>query len=147
MREKFEKGMARADAVVILGEDRHNLQMQISGIPVFHGKIVPISKPEFKKNVIAFAGIGRPQKFYNTLLAMGADVIATRDFPDHHKYKEKELLELIEFAKNTSSDLYTTTKDYVKIPYHLRGEFKILEVGIMWQEEARLFEFICSRLF
>jgi len=147
MREKFDEGMKRADAAIILGEDRQGLQTKISGIPVFHGKVVPLSKPEFSRNVIAFAGIGRPQKFYDTLLALGADLIATRDFPDHHKYKEEELLKLIDFANNTNSDLYTTTKDYVKIPYHLRSEFKVLEVGVLWQDESKLFEFICSRLF
>ena len=147
MREKFDEGMKRADAVIILGEDRQSLQTKNIGIPVFRGKVLPLSRPEFERNVIAFAGIGRPQKFYDTLLALGADLIATRDFPDHHKYKEEELLELIDFAKNTNSDLYTTTKDYVKIPYHLRSEFKVLEIGVKWQEEAKLFEFICSRLF
>jgi len=147
MREKFENGLERADAVIILGEDKQNLRLKISGIPVFYGKIVPLTKPEFNKNVIAFAGIGRPQKLYDTLLALGADLIATRDFPDHHKYKEQELLDLIDFAKNTNSDLYTTTKDYVKIPYHLRSEFKVIEIGIKWQDEDKLCEFICSRLF
>lgn len=147
MREKFDDGLKRADAVIILGEDKQNLQMKIKGIPVFHGKVVPISKLEFTRNVVAFAGIGRPQKFYDSLLNMGADLIYTRDFPDHYKYKEEDLQELIDIAKNTNSDLYTTTKDYVKIPYHLRAEFKILEVGIRWQDEQKLFEFICSRLF
>lgn len=147
MREKFDNGMKRADAVIILGEDKQNLQTRIMGIPVFHGKVLPISRPEFKRNVIAFAGIGRPQKFYDSLLALGADLIATKDFPDHHKYTEEELRELIDFAKSTNSDLYTTTKDYVKIPYHLRADFKILEIGIKWQDEQKLFEFICSRLF
>lgn len=147
MREKFEDGLERADAVIILGEDKHNLRLKISGIPVFYGKTVPLTKPDFQKNVIAFAGIGRPQKLYDTLLALGADLIATRDFSDHHKYKEQELLDLIDFAKNTNSDLYTTTKDYVKIPYYLRGEFKVVEIGIKWQDEDKLCEFICSRLF
>ena len=147
MREKFEEGIKRADAVIILGEDKSDIQAEIVGIPVFHGKVLPVSKPVFSKNVIAFAGIGRPQKFYDSLLDFGADLIATRDFPDHHKYKEEELLDLIDFAKSTHSDLYTTTKDYVKIPYHLRAEFKVLEVGIKWQEESKLIEFICSRLF
>ena len=147
MREKFDNGLKRADAVIILGEDKQNLQMMISGLPVFHGKVVPLSKPDFNRNVIAFAGIGHPQKFYDTLLAMGADLIATRDFSDHHKYTEEELQSLIDFAKDTSSDLYTTTKDYVKIPYHMRAEFKVLEIGIKWAEESKLFEFICSRLF
>ena len=147
MREKFSEGIKRADAAIILGEDKHNLHLQLSGLPIFHGKVLPLSQPVFTKNVIAFAGIGRPQKFYDTLLDLGADVIATKDFPDHHKYKEKELLDLIDFAKNTNSELYTTTKDYVKIPYRLRNEFKVIEVGVKWQEESKLFEFLCSRLF
>ena len=41
--------------------------------------------------VLAFAGIGDPEKFFATLAEAGVSLAATQSFPDHHRYRERDL--------------------------------------------------------
>ena len=114
LRETLSNGLKRATAVIIMGEDETNLKKQIS-LPCYKGTIIPqkITLPTNK--VYAFAGIGHPQKFYNTLKASGYEVIKTKDFEDHHSYTNEEISTLKREAKSENLTLITTEKDYVKI--------------------------------
>ena len=146
MRESFSQGLKRAQAVIIIGEDKHNIAAKLSALPVFYAKVVnePIN-PQHKK-AIAFAGIGRPQKFYNSLKQCGVEIVETIDFPDHHQYSKDELENLILRAKEKKAQLYTTTKDYVKIPQELRPHFNVLQIKIKWQDEKSLETFLKEKL-
>ena len=146
MRESFSQGLKRAQAVIIIGEDKHNIATKLSALPVFYAKVVnePIN-PQHKK-AIAFAGIGRPQKFYNSLKQCGVEIVETIDFPDHHQYSKDELENLILRAKEKKAQLYTTTKDYVKIPQELRPHFNVLQIKIKWQDEKSLETFLKEKL-
>lgn len=142
LRESLSSGLKRAQAIIIIGEDKHNLGNKFKDFPVFKGHIVPqISTPE-KEPIIAFAGIGRPEKFYTSLRLCGFKVYQTIDFPDHHQYTKDELLSLIEKAKQNKCVLYTTSKDFVKIPAELRNNFKVLEITIQWEDEENLKQFL-----
>lgn len=114
LRETLATGLKRATAVIIMGEDKTNLKQHIS-LPCYTGKIIPqkLSLPTNK--VYAFAGIGHPQKFYNTLKSVGYDVIKTKDFEDHHPYTLDEISSLKQEAKAQNLALITTEKDYVKL--------------------------------
>ncbi len=114
LRETLASGLKRATAVIIMGEDKTNLKQHIS-LPCYTGKIIPqkLSLPTNK--VYAFAGIGHPQKFYNTLKSLGYDVIKTKDFEDHHSYTLDEISSLKQEAKAQNLALITTEKDYVKL--------------------------------
>ncbi|MBS4773601.1 MAG: tetraacyldisaccharide 4'-kinase [Proteobacteria bacterium] len=141
LREFVSCGLRRAQAVIIVGPDKHHLS-QTFDCPVFHAAITPSCPQITNPRTIAFAGIGRPQKFYQSLRECGFEIIKTVDFPDHHFYREAELNELIGEARKNNADIYTTSKDYVKIPAHLRSCFKVLEIEITWQEPERLAKFI-----
>ncbi len=68
------------------------------------------------KKVIAFTGIGRPSKFYETLKANGADILDTVDFPDHHQFTHNEAAHLLEKASQTEETyLVTTQKDAMRL--------------------------------
>jgi tetraacyldisaccharide 4'-kinase len=67
------------------------------------------------QRVMAFAALGRPGGFAATLAEAGAEVAATRWFPDHHTLTEQELSELIDRATAASAVLVTTAKDAVKL--------------------------------
>jgi len=146
LRESLSSGLKRADAVMIIGNDDHNLSPKFN-LPVFHGKIVPVTPNVKTKKVIAFAGIGRPEKFYRSLRELNFDIIENIDFPDHHQYSEQELLALINKAREKSCTLMTTAKDMVKIPPTLRHHFNVLEIEVKWAEETKLTDFICQKLF
>ncbi len=142
MREFFNQGIKRADAVIILGEDKHNIKEKFANLPIFYGEVVPIKPETTKSQAIAFAGIGRPEKFYQSLKDCGINLINTFDFPDHHFYTRNELNELVQKAQTLDADLFTTAKDMVKIPADLKSKFKVLDIEVKWQDEAALKQFL-----
>ena len=90
LREPVDQGLARADAVVLLGEGA--LPLPSFGGPVIRAALHPTAPDRFAgRSVFAMAGIGRPEKFFHTLQAMGAHVVGTRAFPDHHRYTLLEI--------------------------------------------------------
>lgn len=67
------------------------------------------------RRVIAFCGIGRPEKFIETLEDAGVEVSERRFFPDHHSFTEKEAESLLTLARDRGLHLLTTEKDWVRI--------------------------------
>lgn len=146
LRETFADGIKRADALIILGKDKHNLAAK-SGLPVFFGHLEATHTTiDNKKNVVAFAGIGHPQKFYHTLKEQGFNVVKTIDFPDHHFYNCTELQNIVNEAEVLQAEIYTTGKDYVKIPNSFQSEIKLLEVAVVWDKPDELLDFIKTRI-
>ena len=145
MRETFENGVKRADALIILGKDKHNLHERTT-LPVFYGHTEVIQTATTKKDVLAFAGIGHPQKFYHSLQSQGLNVVEKIDFPDHHFYQKEELENLFEKAEKLNADLYTTSKDFVKIPPSMQKYFNVLEIAVVWDEPEKLTAFIKEKI-
>lgn len=142
LRESLSDGLKRAQAIIIIGEDKHNLAEEFAHLPVFKGTIVPKPITGSNKKAIAFAGIGRPDKFYASMREIGFELYKTIDFPDHHQYSQQELENLIALAKQNRTELYTTSKDFVKIPAAMQKHFKVLEIGISWENKSRLTDFL-----
>jgi tetraacyldisaccharide 4'-kinase len=100
------------------------------------------------KRVLAFAGIGDPQRFFATLAANGIDVGATRAFDDHYAFTAAEIDQLIDDARRASLTLVTTEKDFVR----LRGiatdiaSVQPFPVTLAFDDEAALRHFIALRL-
>lgn len=146
LRENFAAGLKRAHAAIILGEDKHNLSAKIAGIPIFRGSVVPVRPEVSNTDAVAFAGIGRPEKFYQSLRDLDMAPVETYDFPDHHRYTPAELEKLIARGKELNADIFTTSKDYVKIPLSLQKHFKVLQIDIAWEDEAMLSGFILNKI-
>jgi tetraacyldisaccharide 4'-kinase len=68
------------------------------------------------RRVMAFAALGRPDGFSDTLAEAGAEIVASRWFPDHHPYTDQELSEVVGEAEKASAIPVTTAKDAVKLP-------------------------------
>jgi tetraacyldisaccharide 4'-kinase len=86
--------------------------------------------------VIAFAGIGRPQKFFATLREVGAQLVASHPFPDHHRYAEVEIARLRRAAEEAGATPVTTAKDWVRLPPSWRDGIAVLEVELRWSDPA-----------
>lgn len=141
LRETFENGIKRADALIILGKDKHNLAERCK-LPVFFGHTEALQTTVNSGKVLAFAGIGHPQKFYHTLGQLGFDVAETIDFPDHHFYRKEELENILQKAKELNAEVYTTGKDFVKIPPSLQKYINVLEIAVVWDNPDELLKFI-----
>ena len=66
-------------------------------------------------SILAYAGIGRPRKFFDSLAAIGATVARTVSFPDHHPFTAAEATRLLSEAKSGGFRLVTTEKDFARI--------------------------------
>ncbi|MGE5477032.1 MAG: tetraacyldisaccharide 4'-kinase [Bacteroidales bacterium] len=139
-RETVAAGLARADAVVVVGEDKAGIAGRCGDLPILQGRLVP--GPEaagFKgRKVVAFAGIGRPAKFFATLEDVGAELVATHSFPDHHAFTRAELAELVAEAERHGALLATTAKDAVRVPQDLRAALSVLTVRLEWDTPEAL---------
>lgn len=146
LRENISQGLKRADAIIILGNDDHNVASLTGPLPVFRGSVQAVSAVSSASDIIAFAGIGRPQKFYDSLRLQDFNLVKTFDFPDHHRYTKNELENLIHESHYFNAELYTTAKDYVKIPAEYQKHFKVLEIEIKWEEPEKLRKFILNKI-
>ncbi len=93
-----------------------------AGKPVLRGRLAPDPAAVALLNdraVLAFAGIGRPGKFFDTLRETGAQIVATREFPDHHDFSKAEIAALQRDAAAAKAVLVTTEKDRVRLPADL----------------------------
>lgn len=137
LREPVDRGLARADAVVLLGEG--TLRLPSFDGPVMRAELHPTAPDRFAgRSVFAMAGIGRPDKFFHTLQAMGARVVGTRAFPDHHRYTLLEIEAAKQIAANAGALLVTTEKDYVRIDANRREGILCVPVHAVFADDPNL---------
>jgi tetraacyldisaccharide 4'-kinase len=135
LREPRGRGLARAQAAVLIGRDAAGIGADLARhLPVARAELVPTgdSARWHGRRVVAFAGIGRPPKFFDSLEALGVELIAGIGFPDHHPYRPDELIDLIAQAERAGATAVTTTKDWVRLPADLRGRVETLAVRLAW---------------
>lgn len=133
LRESITSGIKRADAVVIVGEDKFAARADITAaspeIKIMNAVLDPVNASDIKNlDVVAFAGIGRPEKFFETLQNIGCNVKYQYPFPDHHPYSENDILPILQQAKDANCVVVTTEKDAVKIPAYLIEKIIILQI-------------------
>jgi tetraacyldisaccharide 4'-kinase len=122
LRAPFAPQLALADALLLVGDgtpgDRLAEDARRAGRLVIRGRLaVPAAARGWLagRDVLAFCGIGRPEKFAETLGAAGARNALLRPFPDHHVYGDADAERLLDEARRTGLPLVTTEKDAVKL--------------------------------
>lgn len=140
LRESISAGLKRAHAMVIIGRDRLGVAAMARGLPILRARLVPGPEASALKGrrALAFAGIGRPSKFFETLTEIGADVRRSIAFPDHHPYRPEEIEAILAEAESTDAVVVTTAKDAVRLPPELRERVAVLSVRLTWDDEAAL---------
>ncbi|MGD0192349.1 MAG: tetraacyldisaccharide 4'-kinase [Rhizomicrobium sp.] len=126
LREPAAQGLARADAVVVLGGGSPELTGFVG--PLLRGMISPARALTGSRRVVAFAGIGRPEKFFATLFSLGAEIIAAHAYGDHHGYTHDEIAQLKREAVAQNAVLLTTEKDFVRLPAKERPGIEAMPV-------------------
>jgi tetraacyldisaccharide 4'-kinase len=155
LRAPLAGQLDRTDVLIVSGDGsaagKLAERVEASGGLILKARIVPDGDAVASlrgKRVLAFAGIGDPQRFFATLAASGIDVAATRAFDDHHAFTAAEIDQLIEEARKTSLTPVTTEKDFVR----LRGtaahvaSIQSLPIALGLDDEAALRHFIALRL-
>jgi len=147
LRETLNDAFSRIDGIIMIGTDARHVASCL-GKPVVQAKLLPGMTTAFlsKPDVLAFAGIGRPQKFYDSCREAGLSVLHTRDFPDHHVFSESDLSGLLETAQRNDLRLITTAKDMVRLPEAFRANVSVLEVDLLFADEAKVIDLVMPKL-
>lgn len=149
LREPVRVGLARADLVLSIGSDAEQAGfMAVWGghiaVPLVTARLAPLPTGMVWAGVrvLAFAGIGRPEKFFATLRELGADVIRAEALADHQPLSPALMQRLAAEAKQHRAQLVTTEKDAVRLPERNRATVLTLpvrlEISDWGQIDARL---------
>lgn len=141
LREDIAAGLKRADAVVLMGDDPRDLDAKLSErLPVLRARLAPGPEQRqlARQRVVAFAGIGDPGKFFRSLSAAGAQVVAKRVFDDHHEFDAADIQPILDEAYELGAIPVTTAKDAVRLSPDQRQQVNVLTVTVEWQDTAAL---------
>ncbi len=122
LRAPLDAQLACVSAVLLLGEGAQGDAIAARAAhfnkPVLRGRLV-IPADEARRfkgaRVYAFAGIGRPEKFFASLAESGANLIGAVSFPDHYPYARDDVARLQRAAHEQGALLVTTEKDAVRL--------------------------------
>ncbi len=142
LRERPVDALSRASAAVLMGEDTSGVGKHLArfDLPVIRARIMPEGDSGWLRGrpVVAFAGIARPEKFFDTLRHLGATLVARYAFGDHQAITPDELMRMVDLAADADAVLVTTTKDHVRLPPEARPMVRSLPISIDWWDEAAL---------
>lgn len=124
LRAPLAAQMPHVSALVLIGagEAGERVAARAGGKPLFRARLEPEQEAArlfAGRDVVAFAGIGRPEKFFATLEGLGANLVARHAFGDHHPFAREEIAGLQAEAEARGALLATTEKDQARIPLAL----------------------------
>ncbi len=154
LRAPLAAQLARTDALLVVGDGARDVVAAAPGLPVFHARLQPDAAAITAlkaRQVLAFAGIGDPDKFFATAAAAGIVVAARRAFPDHHRFTAEEAAELIMQAEHGGLALLTTEKDRARMAGEpllaaLAGKTHVLPVTMVVEEMDELRRVVLAKL-
>ena len=156
LRAPLKAQLDRTDALVLIG-DGHAADDVASALarrdkPELRARLKPDAASLaqlFGKRVLAFAGIGDPERFFRTLRTGGVEVVRTRPFADHHMFSRDEIAALAADAAREQLTLVTTEKDFAR----LRGSEDVPDgivpfaVQLEFDDPAKLRQLISDHLY
>jgi tetraacyldisaccharide 4'-kinase len=142
LREPVTEGLSRAHAIILMmptpdyEPDYDALGLTDIELPVLKAWLEPVAPPP-DGPLLAFAGIGRPEKFFKALANEGGQLAGTKAYPDHHDFSRNDLRQLKSMASTAGAQLITTEKDWVRIPAAERDGLLSWPVRAKFAEPAR----------
>jgi len=158
LRAPLAAQIAQSDALLVVGEGARAgdviEQARARALRIFRGHLAPdpAGPAALKgKKVLAFAGIGDPEKFFVTAVEAGITVTERYTFDDHHRYTAEEAAELIMQAEHSGLALLTTEKDRARMTGErlleaLAARAHTLQVTMVVEEADELRRLVMSKL-
>ncbi len=112
--------LKKADVALINGEKNLFLEEKIKKISdkieIFYSKYSLLNLEKFRnKKLVAFAGIGNPENFFELLKKNNLNLQKCFKFPDHYHFSKKELKKILDYGEKNGCEIVTTEKDYLRI--------------------------------
>ena len=138
LRQSIQAGLKNTTLVIFIGQDADPLPKEMDALncPLIRATIVPLDPQPC--SVLAFTGIGYPEKFRQTLVEAGYQVKGFSPFPDHYPYTNEDLNHLKTRARLGEASLITTEKDAVRIPPISRASILTLPMGLNFHPQNAL---------
>ena len=153
LREKIQS-LKKYDAVFINGNKKNNKNLKRlckkhnSKIEIFETYYRPTNIKNFSKHgkYLIFSGIGNPGSFKETVLENNLNISKDMRFPDHYQYNKSDIKKIKSYAKNLSSKILTTEKDYSKLDKNDAKGINYLSIDLSIKNENKLIKFIKSKI-
>ena len=140
LRENISQGFKQADALIIIGQMLYKFDIFPNHLKIIHSTLKPIETGMNwnEGKYLAFAGIAHPEKFFETLRSVGANVIDCVALSDHQKLDGQILKRLESKAEKAHAQLVTTEKDAVRLPNTFRKKVLSLPVRVEFDNKDEL---------
>ncbi|EBA05020.1 tetraacyldisaccharide 4'-kinase [Rhodobacteraceae bacterium HTCC2150] len=152
LREPVAKGLARADVVISIGHERAQARFDADwaprvSVPRIAGHLAPLPMGIDWKGLraLAFAGIGHPAKFFETLRNEGVEIVQSVALDDHQPLSTSLLQRLQAEARLRGAQLVTTEKDAVRLPQSMRAEVLTMPVRLQLDDWAVINQLLDTR--
>lgn len=132
LREPIKNGLKRAQGAIVINKQKTTDLSVLGKFKQFQGSIELLNKggPDEGRKVIAFAGIARPEKFFETLETNGYSIHAHYAFPDHHVFKRGDLEKIVSHAEQAGVSVITTEKDWIRLSDAWRQKISYLKISV-----------------
>ena len=116
------------------------------GKPILHARFHPLLPSDFPRTTkfLAFAGIGKPEKFYALCRKEGLTLAATEDFADHYPFTQNDLQTLKQKAKALGATLLTTEKDFVRLPENFKANVLTFPIRLEFDDPTAIEKLLYS---
>ena len=135
LRASLERQWPHVAGLIVVGDGAPGAWLaemaEKRGLPVHRAQVAADGPDLAGGRCLAFAGIGRPEKFFATLRGIGAVIAAERPFSDHHPYRPTDLATLAAEAERLGAELVTTEKDAVRLPAAFAARVQVLRVRLV----------------
>lgn len=144
LREPVDDCMKKSNGMIVIGDsDNPTIATMSCHLPTFKAHIEAKSHVHHKK-VVAFCGMGYPQKFKKTLIEQGYHVVEFVEYADHHPYTIPDIFHLTRLCEAHKATLITTEKDWLRLPHAYRPMVEVLSIALKFDDEEAVGQFILS---
>ena len=139
----------RAQIAIINGDKNIKFESKLlkinSNIKIFYSKYKLINQEKFEnKDILAFAGIGNPNNFFDLLSSEGLKIRHTISYPDHYNFQKEEILKIMKYAQKNKYTILTTEKDYLRIEKYKLPEINFCGIDLNISKKEELLKLIES---